>query len=174
MTIPFPVYVAQGTFAVSHDPRTCFTTVLGSCVAACAWDADRGLGGMNHLLLAPSGDRVADLAEPQGIHLMELLINGLMRSGARKPYLKVKLFGGAKIITGLSDIGARNAEFARTFFRHEGIEIAAENLGGTRPRKLQFWPSTGRARLKFVSMTEAPPPIPPPAPAVPQGEIELF
>ena len=169
--IPPPIYVPQGTFAVSDDPRICFTTVLGSCVAACVWDAGLGLGGMNHLLVAPRED--ADLPDTQGVHLMELLINGLMRRGARKPCLKVKLFGGAKVIAGLSDVGARNAAFAGAFFRHEGIGIVAENLGGTRPRKLQFWPSTGRARLKFVPMAQVAP-VPPPAPPVPQGEIELF
>ena len=173
MTIPSPVYVAQGTFEVSDDPHTCFTTVLGSCVAACVWDAELGLGGMNHLLLAPVEDRTADLADTRGIHLMELLINGLMRRGARKHCLKVKLFGGAKIIAGSSDIGARNAQFASAFFRHEGIEIVCGSLGGTQPRKLQFWPSTGRARLKLVSMTEVAPMIPPPIP-LSQGEIELF
>lgn len=74
MTFPSPIYVAQGTFAVSDDPQTCFATLLGSCVAACVWDAELGLGGMNHLLLAPIKDRAADLADTEGIHLMELLI----------------------------------------------------------------------------------------------------
>lgn len=105
---------------------------------------------------------------------MELLINGLMRRGARKQCLKDKLFGGAKVIAGSSETGARNAHFASAFFRHERIEILSRNLGGTQPRKLQFWSSRGRARLKLLSTAEVAPIIPPPRLLVPRGEIELF
>lgn len=60
MTIPSPIYVPQGAFEVSHDPETCFTTALGSCVAACVWDDEPGFGGMNHLLFAPIEDRATN------------------------------------------------------------------------------------------------------------------
>lgn len=166
---PDSVYVPQGTFEISARPSVCFATVLGSCVAACLWDAHRGVGGMNHLLLPPAAQ------DGEGVHLMELLINALLKNGARKTNLRAKLFGGARMIDGMSDIGGRNADFAREFFRYEDIEIVSESLGGRSARRIEFWPVTGHARQRLVS-TEAVE-LPGAAPSARRstgGEIDLF
>ena len=144
-------HVIQGEYAVSSDPRELLTTVLGSCVAACLHDPERGVGGMNHFLLPGPGVGDARASERMGVHLMELLLNGLMRQGAQRDHLEAKLFGGARMMQGLSDIGAKNAEFARNFLKYEGIRLIGGDTGGERGRRLQFWPVTGRARQSYIA-----------------------
>ncbi len=107
---------------------------------------------------------------------MELLVNGLLKKGARRDRLEGKLFGGARMMEGLSDIGARNAEFAKRFLKNEGIRLVAEHLGGDRGRRVEYEPVSGRARQSLLSGSTphaAPPPIVmPKLPAA--GSLELF
>lgn len=150
------IHVIQGEYQVVDDPDVVLTTVLGSCVAACLRDPEARVGGMNHFLLP--GDieslRNGD-AERAGVHLMELLVNGLLKRGARRERLEGKLFGGARMMEGLSDIGAKNAAFAKGFLTNEGIRVVAEALGGTRGRRVEFFPISGQARQIFLSGGDA-------------------
>ena len=86
------INVVQGEYSVSADPSVVFTTILGSCVAACIRDPVVAVGGINHFLLPGNeeGGRSAE-AEHYGVHLMELLVNGLMKQGARRDRLEAKL-----------------------------------------------------------------------------------
>jgi len=144
---PRKIHIVQGEQRLDDDPRTVFTTILGSCIAACIWDAEIGLGGMNHFLLPGDG------AEPMrfGIHAMEHLVNALLRRGAAPERLQAKLFGGARMIRGLTDIGELNAQFATRFLAEIGIPLAGGSLGGSQGRRLQFWPATGRARQALLA-----------------------
>ncbi len=139
-------YIIQGEYRVSNKPETVLTTLLGSCVAACIWDPMLQIGGMNHFLLPGEDDPDSRDCERYGVHLMELLVNALLREGASRQRLNAKLFGGANMNSALADIGARNASFAQKFLRNEGISILGESLGGECARKVQFWPASGRAR----------------------------
>jgi chemotaxis protein CheD len=174
---PFSLHVAQGEFRVASGPDAMLTTLLGSCVAACLWDPVTGIGGMNHIVLpdAPDGDLRRASA---GTNAMELLINGIIRAGGERERLQAKLFGGASMIEGLGNVGARNAAFARAFIDREGIPCLSESLGGTSGRRVQFWPATGRARQKFMSAdilpVEATRPAPPAPPASADTGLELF
>jgi chemotaxis protein CheD len=147
------VHIVQGEYRVSDDPNVVVSTLLGSCVAACIRDPIAGVGGMNHFLLPGEGGRPADAqdAERYGDYLMELLVNGLMQQGAQRDRLEAKLFGGARMMRGLSDIGRKNAEFAERYLRHEGISVVGRDLGGERGRRLQYWPVSGRARQSYVA-----------------------
>jgi chemotaxis protein CheD len=82
---------------------------------------------------------------------MELLVNGLMQLGASRDRMQAKLFGGARVVRGLSDIGHKNGEFAERFLRYEGIAIVNKDLGGDHGRRIQFWPASGRARRSFIA-----------------------
>lgn len=168
-------HVMEGEFFVSNDPNLVLSTVLGSCVAACLRDPVARIGGMNHFLLPGDADRARSSdAERYGVHLMELLVNGLMSSGAQRERLEAKLFGGAKTIFKTSDVGAMNARFAEQFLKNEGIRILGGSLGGPQGRRIEFWPVTGRARQ--ISMAEPPPLAPPKAvpKPLPDGDLELF
>jgi chemotaxis protein CheD len=147
------VHVVQGEFRVSAEPDLILTTILGSCVAACLHDAQAGVGGLNHFLLPGNEGGAENLR--YGVHAMELLINGLLKAGARRSFLRARLFGGARMMDRLSDIGEQNARFARRFLQDEGIPLAGSDLGGTAARRLQFWPAFGRTRCIHVVPDEA-------------------
>lgn len=161
------VTVIQGNFAISAEADVAFSTILGSCVSVCLFDEVRAVGGMNHFLLPgePGG------TNRYGVHLMELLINGLLHQGAEKTRLRAKVFGGARMSENLRDIGSGNAEFARSFLSREQIPVLSESVGGRNARRVRFWPVTGAAQLLIVAgnVDEAPPSQP-----VPRDDITLF
>ena len=113
------VHVTQGESHVTTDPQVVMTTVLGSCIAACIRDPQAGVGGMNHFLLPDAGDGRGGDAVRYGAYAMELLINDLLKKGARRERLEAKIFGGAKLFDGLSDVGASNSAFAERFLREK-------------------------------------------------------
>ena len=146
------VHIIQGEYFVTKESNVMVTTILGSCVAACMRDPVAGVGGINHFLLpgrepgAPSSgdDRI-------GVHLMELLVNGLLKLGAKRDRLEAKLFGGARTVRGLSDVGRNNYEFAQNFLRTERIAFVGGDVGGESGRRIQYWPVSGRARQILLS-----------------------
>jgi chemotaxis protein CheD len=145
--------VIQGEFLVSSDPRDVITTLLGSCVAAFMRDPVAGVGGLNHFLL-PGGDASDRTAMKYGLNSMELLINGLVRAGARRDRLEAKLFGGGRIVPGLTDIGAENGRFAEEFLRREGIRYLGGSLGGDQGRKIRVWPVSGQVQQMKLPAAE--------------------
>lgn len=169
----------QGEFQISDDPNDVLTTILGSCVAACLYDPVAGIGGMNHFLL-PGTDPRASSNVKYGAHSMERLINGLLRRGAQRARISAKLFGGANVVQGLSDIGRNNAEFARRFVAEEGFALVAEDLRGSQGRRVRFWPVSGRAQIMLLDPDRAAASVrsvlaaPPKLPEVPTGEVDLF
>lgn len=165
------INIVQGEYHVSADTALSITTLLGSCVAACISDPVAQVGGMNHFLL-PGDEAASPLVARHGVHLMELLINGLLKKGAARDRLEAKLFGGARTMQGLGDIGATNARFAQDFLKREGITITGGSLGGETGRRIQFWPASGRVRQKLVRATEEPRHANPVLPTA--GELELF
>jgi chemotaxis protein CheD len=167
------INIVQGEYHVSTADDVSITTLLGSCVAACINDPIARVGGMNHFLL-PGEDTASPLVARHGVHLMELLINGLLKKGAMRPRLEAKLFGGARTMRGLGDFGLANARFAQEFLRREGIPIVGGSLGGETGRRIQFWPATGRARQKMVRASDEPLHSLPGLPANTGGELELF
>ena len=162
-------YISQGEHAICAGPKQVIATLLGSCVSACLWDPQAGIGGMNHVLFVDDKANAAQVFG-HGVNGMELLINGLIHQGADRFNLKAKVFGGARMIEGLSDAGMRNGQFVIDFLTREGIPHVGGDLGGTKARRLEFWPGTGRARMKLVAT-----PVPVSAPKVEQAnDIELF
>ena len=167
------IHVVQGEHHISSDPDVILTTILGSCVAVCMRDPKTGVGGMNHFLLPSGKAEGLDEGRRYGAYAMELLINELLRSGARRDRLEAKLFGGARMFGGLSDVGASNAAFARQFLKTENIPCVAESLGGQQARRITFHPATGRARQLLIPNEQVDEARPPPKPA-PKTSVELF
>jgi chemotaxis protein CheD len=176
------VNIVQGEHYVDSDPQVLLTTILGSCIAACIWDGVAGVGGMNHFLLPGDGvgaqhrNPGAD-AQRFGVHLMELLLNDLLRRGAAKSRMRAKLFGGARMLKGLTDIGEMNATFAEKFLREENISLVGGSLRGDQGRRIQFWPVSGRARQVLLAK-ETPTILQDertrPPPRLSTGAVELF
>ena len=144
------VPITQGGSHVSNDPEEVVTTVLGSCIAACLRDPVAGIGGMNHFLL-PEGGGSDRLEMRYGANAMELLINEILRRGGSRNHLEAKVFGGASVVAGLSDVGARNVAFIRKYLADEGIPVVRSDVGGDHARRVQFEPVSGRARVMKIA-----------------------
>lgn len=177
------VKVLPGEYFVT-SANVLMVTVLGSCVSACIRDREKGIGGMNHFMLADSGEAGAVSSSARyGTYAMEILINHLLKLGARKNNLEAKVFGGGRVMSSLSSskVGERNSRFVMDFLATEGISVAAQDLMDVYPRKVYFFPDNGRVLVKKLirmhndtlirrekeyaaRLTEAPV----------SGEIELF
>ncbi len=144
--------IHQGDCLVGGDEDLTFSTILGSCIAACIRDVEARVGGMNHFLLAePSGtarDRYGASAR-YGAFAMEQLINKVLTRGTgRKANLEIKVFGGGLINSALTDVGAKNIQFVRQFLHDEGYAVAGEDVGGAFARRVMFKPHSGRAFVR--------------------------
>jgi chemotaxis protein CheD len=153
------VKVLPGEHYVSTAGQEMIVTVLGSCVAACVWEPRMKIGGMNHFMLPDSGSggdsAPVDKSMRYGNHAMEELINDLLRRGARREALEIKVFGGGNVVASMNTgasvpIGDRNAEFVRRYLNEEGLRIAAEDLGGPHPRRIHFFPRIGKVIRLFL------------------------
>ncbi len=127
-------------------------TVLGSCVAACIRDRLSGIGGMNHFMLPGNENDTspAGTSARYGTYAMELMINQLLKSGAKRSNLEAKVFGGGNVLRGftVANVGQRNAEFVIDYLQTERIALLAEDLLGLYPRKVYYFPATGRILVK--------------------------
>jgi chemotaxis protein CheD len=126
-------------------------TVLGSCVSACLRDPHSRVGGMNHFMLPfHGGQPEGPLSESAryGAYAMEVLVNHLLSLGARRERIQAKVFGAGRIVAGMSDVGARNADFAIEYLQRENIPVIAKDLGREEASKVYFFPRSGRVLLK--------------------------
>jgi chemotaxis protein CheD len=147
--------ILPGEYFVTRSDEA-ITTVLGSCIAACIRDPATRIGGMNHFMLPEDGspgksswiEGPGGLATRYGSYAMESLINELMKLGARRDRLEVKLFGGGRILSSMTDVGQKNIAFARDFLKVEGFKILAEDVGDVCPRRVIYFPATGVVMLK--------------------------
>jgi len=146
-----------GEYYVTTNPEA-VVTVLGSCVSACIRDRVFGIGGMNHFMLPiHEGDRrswkrgVVDHITRFGNYAMEHLIHDILSNGGMRKNLEVKVFGGGMIVQGMSDIGACNASFVLEYLQEEGLPVLSQDLNGIYPRKLYYFPKTGRVLMKKLA-----------------------
>ncbi|MBP6096939.1 MAG: chemoreceptor glutamine deamidase CheD [Methyloversatilis sp.] len=143
------IKILPGEFFVTTRDML-LVTVLGSCVAACIRDPERGIGGMNHFMLPDGGAGAMSKSARYGGYAMELLVNELIKSGARRGALEAKVFGGGRVMASLSsaNVGERNSEFVLDYLRQEGIPILAQDLQDKHARKIYFFPRAGRVLVK--------------------------
>ena len=141
--------VLPGEFYVSKNNEL-ISTVLGSCIAACVYDEVLGIGGMNHFMLPiQKGVELKNahsLSCRYGNWAMEYLINEVLKNGASR--CNLKLFGGGKIISAMTDIGLGNISFAAAYIKEEALNLVAHDMGGPWPRKIFFHPNTGKVHMK--------------------------
>ncbi|MGK4006273.1 chemotaxis protein CheD [Sorangium sp. So ce1036] len=133
-------HVMPGQIFASSD-STAVTTIVGSCVAICLWDATTGVGGMNHYVLpeCPSpGEASARFAGTACQRLLEQL----RELGASTRALQARVVGGACLISAFrgrgTHLGAQNVKAGLAFLRAEGIQVAQLDTGGDRGRKIVF------------------------------------
>ncbi len=138
------------------------TTVLGSCVSACIRDRVFGIGGMNHFMLPRSetstngswDNTTVSASARYGNFAMEHLINNILSNGGRRSNLEVKVFGGGRILAQMTDIGKKNIEFVLEYIKHEGLNLLSQDLGDIFPRKVMYFPATGKVLVKKLKALE--------------------
>ena len=144
--------ILPGEFYVTRDNEL-VSTVLGSCVSACIRDVALGVGGMNHFMLPVDRSAKIDATSESaryGNYAMEMLINAILKAGGLKKNLEVKLFGGGRVLTSMTniDVGEQNIAFIKGYVALEGLNVVTEDLGDIYPRKIIYFPRTGRALMK--------------------------
>lgn len=132
-------------------------TVLGSCVSACIRDRVSGVGGMNHFMLPDTGgdsDNPVSASMRYGTYAMEVLINELLKAGAKRENMEAKVFGGGNVLRGFTaiNVGERNAKFVLDYLRTERMRVIAEDLNDIYPRKVYFFPRTGKVLVKKLKV----------------------
>lgn len=145
--------IGPGEYYFTHKDML-IVTVLGSCVSACIRDSKTGIGGMNHFML-PEGsgaDKDSPVSESMryGTYAMEVLINQLIRNGAKRENLEAKIFGGGNVLRSFTtnNVGDRNAAFVKKYLKDEGIKVTGEDLLDIYPRKVYYFPKTGKVLVK--------------------------
>lgn len=148
--------ILPGEYYVTSENEA-VTTVLGSCVAACIRDPEVRIGGMNHFLLPlhngegwHGGSEILSLASRYGNFAMEHLINAIMRNGGQRDRLEVKIFGGSQVIQAMTNIGGNNIRFVKDYIDTEKLKLLSEDVGGPHPRKIMYFPDSGRVRVKKI------------------------
>ena len=146
------VKILPGEYFVTQRELV-IVTVLGSCVSVCLRDHVSGIGGMNHFMLPGNNDggiSPISASARYGVYAMELLINHLLKLGARRNCFEAKVFGGGSVLRGMTanNIGDRNVEFVRDYLHTEHIPVVAEDLLDIYPRKVYYFPATGRVMVK--------------------------
>jgi chemotaxis protein CheD len=137
----------MGQISVGRAPVH-FKTVLGSCIALVLYHPRIKTGAMAHIVLPDSAERdgapgkFADTAVPHMLQLLE-------EQGAPLHGLTAKFAGGANMFggTGPMKIGDANAEAVSRALRIAGIQIAGQEVGGTKGRRVTFDCSTGEMTI---------------------------
>jgi len=130
---------------------------LGSCVAVSVWDPDHKRGGMAHVVLPersagrPPTPKFADIAVPE-------LIDTMVKKGARKSRLQIKLAGGAHMAPAGAPklpamrIGNRNIEAVNAQLSKLGLKAKAEDLGGNKGRTVRLDVESGQLVVSTAGM----------------------
>ena len=151
------VKVLPGEFFV-YDEDILVMTTLGSCIAACLWDRERRIGGMNHFLLPDAGATGGDNGGASGRYgsfAMDLLIGELVKRGASRSTMEAKVFGGGAVIGGMKtlNVGEQNTRFVLDYLKTERITVVSKDVQGVHARKVCYLPASGKAMVKRLAST---------------------
>lgn len=151
----FAAKILPGEYYVTTNNEA-IVTVLGSCVSACIRDKVFGIGGMNHFMLpinkGASHAEVAAMSNAgrYGNFAMEKMINDILKNGGTRENLEVKIFGGGRVLKNMQslDIGNGNINFVREYIETEHLKLVSEDVGDVFPRKVIYYPRTGKVKVK--------------------------
>ncbi len=155
----FAAKILPGEYYVTRREEM-IVTVLGSCISACIRCRATAIGGMNHFMLPQSraeGDgtwagTAVNAATRYGNYAMEHIINDLLKNGASRKYLEVKIVGGGRVLKQMSDVGQQNIEFVKAYLQAEGLTVSAEDVGDIYPRKVYYDPRSGKVSVKKLRL----------------------
>jgi chemotaxis protein CheD len=143
---PGEVFVLKETGIIS--------TILGSCVAVCLWDAQARVAGMNHITLPIC--RRDEITSTRFANVATYVLYDLVReSGAQPAALTARVFGGANGISGTGQspglsVGSRNAAITFRILKKLGVRIVGHDVSGHEGRKVQMNATTGKVRMSYL------------------------
>jgi chemotaxis protein CheD len=142
------IRILPGDCWITSDPSEMLSTTLGSCVSACIRDVHTGFGGMNHFMLPSKRSNSSwggeDGCLRYGDFAMDFLLNAILETGCKKSDLEIKVFGGGNVIKNASAVGTENAAFILNYLDRRGLKAEACDLGGPYPRRIHYFPASGR------------------------------
>lgn len=148
------IKILPGEFYVTQEDER-IETVLGSCISACVRDPIAGVGGMNHFMLPvdknSTGRSELTGANRYGNYAMENLVNSVLQKGGKRERLEFKLFGGGRIMSSMTNVGWYNIGFAFDYIYTEGFKIVSQDIGDIYPRKILYYPLSGRVRVRRLN-----------------------
>ena len=149
------VKILPGEYFVTQRDLV-IVTVLGSCVSVCLRDHVSGIGGMNHFMLPGNNDggiSPISASARYGVYAMELLINEMLKLGARRESLQAKIFGGGQVMSSFTtmNVGERNTKFVLDYLQTERIAVVSKDVLDIHPRKVCFFAASGKAMVKRLA-----------------------
>jgi chemotaxis protein CheD len=102
--------------------------------------------------MLPEGDG-SDTSGRYGSYAMELLINEMVKAGSRRDAMQAKVFGGGQVMASFTamNVGERNTDFVIDYLKTERIPIVSKDVLDIYPRKVCFFPTTGKALVKRLA-----------------------
>ena len=153
------IYIGLGEMAVTKDPSVVLTcSGLGCCIALSIYDRNAKIGGMAHMLL-PNYRNNLDISSSPSKYIDSgslLLLSRLIKQGASRQNLIVKIAGGASMLSipgedNHLDIAQKNITEIKATLLRENIHICGEDLGGGFGRTVQLFLDSGKTIVKSVT-----------------------
>jgi chemotaxis protein CheD len=157
---PRGLFLMPGSVHCAPEPLW-VTTILGSCVAVCLWDAVRRCGGMNHYLLPRCN--VKEPSARYGDVAIDMLLDGMVGLRCRIQDLRAKIFGGAALLpfgATADKVGNGNVRLAQELLHQRQILIVASRTGGTSGVQVRFNTESGDVLIRSIASGSAVRPCP--------------
>ena len=112
---------------------------IGSCVAIAAYDRERKVGALAHVMLpgkAPKGKEGEEKTK-YAADAIDLIIEKMDGYGSRKENIEVVLVGGGNVLNREDDtICKENIESVEELLKERGLKVQAKSVGGTSRRSI--------------------------------------
>lgn len=148
------IFVLPGEIALTKQPAV-ISTLLGSCVAVCAYNMKQRFGGMNHFML-PTGSNPSMVGK-YGDYSTRKLIGSMLKADPNKDNLVASVYGGSAVVGHLNtgfEIGVRNVASAMSVLEEYGVNIGEKRTGGNSGMKIFFDNHSGAVDVKMIKKSE--------------------
>ncbi len=154
------IKVGMADYKVGKNPNNLISYGLGSCVGIAVYDAVSKVGGLAHIMLpdstqARSTENPAKFADT----CLPLMLDEILKMGALKSRLIVKIAGGAQMFTfanatDVMRVGERNVEAVKAVLKKLDLKILAEDTGGNYGRTVELKLDSGVYKIKTIDKGE--------------------
>lgn len=157
------INIGLGEQAISRSPEDILVAYgLGSCVGVVMTDPTTRISGLLHAVLPRPSDGMAHREVNSSKYVeggIEGLIAAMVKAGANKNRLVVRLVGGANMLmaTGVTrsfDIGTRNVEAAQTTLERLMLPVTAAEVGGHTGRTVRVYVADNRVTVRVIGQKE--------------------